>query len=110
MTAPTLAVEVLGLDITPIRIMLGLFSGLVYGLLGASVDAPSLTRALEIVEQLPDIRGPVALPIREARTLTMELLLHKALEQGLEAAVLDSPAYRRYAEQRRSEGLDGATA
>ena len=36
------------------------------------------------------------LPIREAQTLAMELLLQKALERGLETAVLDSPAYQRY--------------
>jgi len=81
--------------------------GLVYGLLGAAGDDETMRRALEIIEQLPEIRGPVPLPIREAQTLTMELLLQKALENGLEGAVLDSPAYRRYAEQRRSEGLGG---
>ena len=81
--------------------------GLVYGLLGAAGDDETMRRALEIIEQLPEIRGPVPLPIREAQTLTMELLLQKALENGLEGTVLDSPAYRRYAEQRRSEGLGG---
>jgi hypothetical protein len=38
------------------------------------------------------------LPVREAQTLAMELLMQKALERGLEAAMLDSPAYQRYAE------------
>jgi hypothetical protein len=79
--------------------------GMVYGLLGAASDAQTMGRALEVVEQLPDIRGPVPLTIREAQTLTMELLLQKALENGLEGAVLDSPAYRRYADQRRRDGL-----
>ena len=37
MTSPTLALEVLGLDITPVRITLGLFSGLVYGLLAVGL-------------------------------------------------------------------------
>ena len=74
--------------------------GLVYGLLAACTDAPRMARALQIVEQLPDTRGPVPLPIREAQTLAMELLLQRALEQGLETAVLDSPAYQRYAAQR----------
>ena len=78
--------------------------GLVYGLLAASTEAPALSRALEIVEQLPDIRGPVPLPIREAQTLSMELLMQKALERGLEATILDSPAYGRYAERRRRDG------
>ncbi|MCU0759223.1 MAG: AAA family ATPase [Steroidobacteraceae bacterium] len=80
--------------------------GMIYGLLAAAVDAPTLQRALEIVGQLPDSRGAASLPVREAQTLAMELLLQKALERGLETAVLDSPAYRRYAEQRRREGLD----
>ena len=75
--------------------------GLIYGLLAASSDGPKLARALDIVEQLPDIRGSLPLPIREAQTLAMELLLQKALGSGLEATVLDSASYRRYAEQRR---------
>jgi hypothetical protein len=81
--------------------------GLIYGLLAASVDEQAVARALEIVEQLPEIRGPVPLPIREAQTLAMELLMQKALDAGLETAILDSPSYRRYSEQRRLEGLDG---
>jgi hypothetical protein len=34
----------------------------------------------------------------------MELLLQKALERGLDATVLHSPAYARYSERRRREG------
>ncbi len=84
------------------RTLDGLY-GLVYGLLAACTDAPTLARALEIVEQLPEARGPTPLPLREAQTLAMELLLQKALEAGLEATVLDSAAYRRYDEQRRRQ-------
>jgi MoxR-like ATPase len=80
--------------------------GMIYGLLAASTSAVALGRALEIIEQLPDIRGTVALPIREAQTLAMELLMQKALERGLEATIMDSPAYRRYAENRRRESKD----
>ena len=80
--------------------------GMVYGLLAAAVDGPTLQRALEIVGQLPDSRGAASLPVRETQTLAMELLLQKALERGLETAVLDSSAYRRYSEQRQREGLD----
>ena len=79
--------------------------GMTYALLGAATESETMTRALEIVEQLPDTRSKVALPIREAQTLTMELLFQKALERGLEEAVLGSPAYLRYVEQR--EGQDG---
>jgi hypothetical protein len=81
--------------------------GLVYGLLAASVDASTLGRALEIVEQLPDMRGDVPLPVREAQTLAMELLLQKALGAALEATVLESAAYRRHAERRQREGHGG---
>jgi MoxR-like ATPase len=80
--------------------------GMIYGLLAASNDDHNLGRALEIVEQLPDIRGEVSLPIREGQTLAMELLMQKALERGLEATIMDSPSYRRYAEQRRREAKD----
>jgi hypothetical protein len=51
---------------------------------------------------LPDTRGSAPLPIREAQTLAMELLLQRALQQGLETTVLDSPAYQRYAAQRHA--------
>jgi MoxR-like ATPase len=78
--------------------------GMVYGLLAACTDSSTLARALQIVEQLPDVRSAVPLPVREAQTLAMELLLQKALERGLEATVLDSPSYKRYAEQRSREG------
>jgi hypothetical protein len=77
--------------------------GVIYGLLAASRDAPRLARALEIVEQLPEARSANTLPVREAQTLAMELLLRQALEAGLATTVLDSAAYRRYAERRRKE-------
>jgi MoxR-like ATPase len=85
------------------RTLDGLY-GLVYGLLAAATDAVRLGRALEIVEQLPDVRAAGPLPLREAQTLAMELLLQKALGAGLEGAVLESPAYQRYAEQRSRDG------
>ncbi len=77
--------------------------GMIYGLLAASTDEISMARALEIVEQLPDSAGRATLPIRESQTLAMELLLERALAQGLEGAVLASPAYKRYAEQRKRD-------
>ena len=90
------------------RTLDGLY-GLVYGLLAAATDGPALARALEVLAQLPEIRGSVPLPLREAQTLAMELLLQKALERGLATTVLDSPAYRRYAMQRERDGLAGAS-
>ncbi|AGA90202.1 ATPase family protein associated with various cellular activities (AAA) [Thioflavicoccus mobilis 8321] len=77
--------------------------GLIYGLLAAIADTATLERAIEIVGQLPDAPARTALPVREAQTLAMELLLQKALELELETAVLASPTYRAYAEQRASD-------
>ncbi len=76
--------------------------GLVYGLLAACTDAPTVARAIDIAEALPQARGPRPLPLREAQTLLMELLMQQALARGLEAAILDSAAYRRYAQQRQA--------
>jgi hypothetical protein len=81
--------------------------GLIYGLLAAATDEFKLSRALEIIEQLPDVRPGAALPVREAQTLAMELILQKALDGGLAAAVLDSDSYRRYAEQHRRDAAGG---
>jgi len=88
------------------RTLDGLYA-MLYGLLAASSDGAALERALQIVEQWPEIRGTTPLPVREAQTLAMELLMQKALEQQLEALILDSAAYRRYAEQRRREATGG---
>jgi hypothetical protein len=78
--------------------------GMIYALVAASTDEPTLVRAIEIVEQLQDVRSAERLPLREAQTLSMELLLQRALDAGLEGAVLGSPAYQRYAEQRERVG------
>ena len=77
--------------------------GMLYGLLAACHDAATLGRGLEIIEQLPEARGTVGLPLREAQTLAMEMLIKKALENGLEATALDSPAYQRYSENYRAQ-------
>jgi hypothetical protein len=77
--------------------------GMTYGLLAACTDQATVARALEIIEQLPDIRGATPLPIRETQTLAMELLMQRALAGGLEAAILDSPSYHRYDAARRRE-------
>ena len=78
--------------------------GMVYGLLAASRDEATLGRALEVIEQLPDVKATQPLPVREAQTLAMELLMQSGLERGLEAAILDSPSYQRYSDRRRREG------
>ena len=80
--------------------------GMIYALLAAACDERSMARALEVIEQLPDAPARERLPVREAQTLAMELLLEKALASGLEGAVLASPAYRRYSELRERTGLN----
>lgn len=84
------------------RTLDGLY-GTIYGLLAASRDFDTVGRALEVIEQFADIRSPVALPLLEGQTLAMELLMQRALESGLEAAIFDSPAYRRYLALRQRE-------
>jgi len=83
--------------------------GLLYGLLAACTEAPTLARALDIIEALPQHRAgaTAGLPLREAQTLAMELLFQKALESGLEATVMDSAAYRRYSQRRETENSSG---
>jgi hypothetical protein len=84
----------------------GLF-GVIYGLLAACRDAPAVGRALEVIEQFTDIRSSAPLPIHEGQTLAMELLMQRALETGLEAAILDSPSYARYLEKRQRDAARG---
>ncbi len=74
--------------------------GMTYALLAAATEPAILSRALEIVEQLPDTKSEAPLPIREVQTLAMELLFKKALELGLEGTVLESSVYRRYVADR----------
>ena len=78
--------------------------GMTYALLGAADGPRNLSRALEIIEQLPETRSQTPLPIREVQTLAMELLFQKSLEHGLEGTVLDSPVYARYLEAREVTG------
>jgi hypothetical protein len=77
--------------------------GTIYGLIAASTETTRLSRAIEIIDQFPDIRGATPLPIKEAQTLAMELMMQKALSSGLELAILDSPVYQRYAASRERD-------
>ena len=86
------------------RTLDGLYA-MVYGLVAAVDGEAPLTRAFQIVEQYPDLRGEVPLPAREAQTLTMELLFARGIELGLEAVILADPVYRRYAESRERDGF-----
>ena len=73
--------------------------GLIYALQASCADAQTTARVLEIIEQFSDIRSD-SLPIQEAQTLAVELVLQRALLVGLEGAVVASPAYRRHVELR----------
>ena len=86
------------------RTLDGLY-GMIYGLMAASTDERPL-RARWKSSSSCRSPGATPLPVREAQTLAMELLMQRALATGLEAAILDSPSYHRYAEQRRREGVD----
>ncbi|MEM9304310.1 MAG: MoxR family ATPase [Pseudomonadota bacterium] len=87
------------------RTLDGLY-GMIYGLIAAVGDAGTMNRALEIVGQYEDLRGETPLPAREAQTLTMELLLRRGMESGLENEILASPAYQEYLDGREADGLD----
>jgi hypothetical protein len=78
--------------------------GLVYGLVAAAREPAPLARALAIVGQLPEVKAAVPLPLRELQTLAMELLAQQALTLGLEATMLDSPAWQRHAAAREGGG------
>jgi hypothetical protein len=55
---------------------------------------------MAIAAQLPELRAPQPLPLAEVQTLIVELLAQRALQLGFEAALLESPAYQRYAQAR----------
>jgi hypothetical protein len=74
--------------------------GMIYGLLAAIDEAAVMARALAIVDQLPQAPARVPLPLREAQTLAMELLMQRALALGLETVILDSEDYARHLARR----------
>lgn len=67
--------------------------GMIYGLIGAVDAQATLARVLAIVAQYTDLDPAASLPAREAQTLTMELLIRRALELGMETTVLEHPFY-----------------
>ncbi|MEL6870534.1 MAG: AAA family ATPase [Pseudomonadota bacterium] len=82
--------------------------GMIYGLLAVATDAKKLRRTLAIIDQYPDMTAAKTLPVREAQTLTMELLIRAALERGLEQEILESPHYARYMSEREGSSDDTA--
>jgi hypothetical protein len=91
-------------------------NALAFGVVGAAVPG----RLEPLMEILLDLRGLRAarageeafarLPLEELSVSGFELLFEKALDMGLEAEVLQSPAYAAYMEARAAAGLDAATA
>ena len=68
--------------------------------MAACTEPERVARAMAITEQLPQLRGAVPLPLAEVQTLIVELLAQRALQLGFEQALLESPAYQRYAASR----------
>ena len=50
-----------------------------------------------------DYVAGVRVPLSPRELALTELLMQKALERGLEAVIMDSPAYLRYAERRSAD-------
>jgi MoxR-like ATPase len=86
-------------------------NALVYGLSGA-LDAQNVQEIVAVmagIRKLAGMREEAAfarMPLAELCTYGFELLIGRALELGLGEAVLASPAYQAYAEERRAAGLE----
>lgn len=83
---------------------------LIHGLVGAleEATAPGCIETLADVRRLGDLRPDDTfqrMPLAELTTHGFEMLIRKGLDLGLEEAFLASPAYRDYAEERKSLGL-----
>ena len=85
-------------------------NALVYGLVGM-VRADTIAGVIEIMAGIRSIADerpePVfrQIPLSELCTYGFELLLRRALDAGLGPQVLESPAYRAYADAREKAGL-----
>jgi SpoVK/Ycf46/Vps4 family AAA+-type ATPase len=87
-------------------------NALVFGLVGAT-RAEALEAQMEALLDLRRLRalrpGDAALarlPLEELSVNGFEMLFAKALDMGLEDAILKSPAYRDYMDERAAIGLD----
>ncbi|MEO0360735.1 MAG: ATPase, partial [Pseudomonadota bacterium] len=86
-------------------------NALVFGLVGAAdrSNAPIVIETMEEIAGLAARREQPALkalPLAELRAFGFEMLMAKALREGFADAFAASPAYARYAEERRAAGLD----
>ncbi len=76
--------------------------GMAYAM-AASVNAVNLSRIIEVVEALDELRGSShdGLPLADIQTLTGSLVLERALKLGLDCS--DDPAFIRFDEKRRGD-------
>jgi MoxR-like ATPase len=79
--------------------------GLIYGLV-ARADAATLPGTIEVLADLRGLDGRGGLPLAELASFGFELLIRKALAEGLEDAFRTSAAYAEYARVRADMGLD----
>lgn len=86
-------------------------NALVYGLVGAA-DEARIGRAIEVMAELRRLARlrPIPVfsraPLAELTAFGFEMMMRKALDEGLEAAFLSSPAYAEYVAERRLAGLE----
>lgn len=77
---------------------------LIYGLV-ARVDAASLPKVIDMMADIPKVSGNGALPLSELTSFGFELLIRKALNEGLEEAFRASVSYSSYVEAREAAGV-----
>ncbi|MEO0943770.1 MAG: MoxR family ATPase [Pseudomonadota bacterium] len=88
---------------------LGLYPSSINGLVGmiyalvAHADASSIEDVIEIMADLKNVEAP-GLPLAELTSFGFEILIRKAMSNGLAEAFRTSDAYRRYAEARAAAG------
>jgi hypothetical protein len=86
-------------------------NAVVFGLVGAA-DAGTMPAVIDAMEQIRTLAHQrseptfTSLPLAELCAFGFEMLLAKALDQGLTDAFAGSAAYQRYAADRRDAGLD----
>ena len=85
------------------RSMNGLVA-LIYGIV-ARADAESLPRLIEMMADVQKVEGDGALPLSELTSFGFELLIRKALNEGLQEAFRGSEAYADYVHSRDADGV-----
>lgn len=76
--------------------------GLIYALV-ARADTATMPDVIEVMADLKSVEAP-GLPLAELTAFGFEILIRKAMSNGLAEAFRTSDAYRRYAEERAAVG------